>query len=193
MINPDLSGKKRNLVLGLMLIMLLAFSTNLMADETEPTGDPREVSTLDHLLWISTNSSSWSDDFIQTANIDASATSGWDDGAGFSPIGNSTTNFTGNYNGLNNTINGLTCNHVEINQGMFGLTDGATLQNIALTNVNITGGDYTGGLVGSAVNNNISNCSSTGTVTGTSSDKAGGLIRLLTRFDYNKQQQLLYG
>ncbi len=31
MINPDSSGKKRNLVLGFMLIMLLAMTTNLMA------------------------------------------------------------------------------------------------------------------------------------------------------------------
>ena len=57
--------------------MLLALSTGLMAEGTEPIGNPREVSTLDHLLWISTNSFSWGDNYIQTADIDAAATSGW--------------------------------------------------------------------------------------------------------------------
>lgn len=69
--------KKTNVVLGCMLILVLAMSTSLMAVGTEPTGNPREVSLLEHLLWISTNSSCWGDDFTQMNDIDASATSTW--------------------------------------------------------------------------------------------------------------------
>ena len=58
----------------LFLILLVTLcACVLLADGTELTGDPQEVSNLDHLLWISTNSSSWADYFIQTADIDASA------------------------------------------------------------------------------------------------------------------------
>ncbi len=67
----------------IMLFVAITMSTNLMADGTEPTGNPRQVSTLDHVLWISTNNTSWGDDFEQTADIDTSATSTWNpDGNG---------------------------------------------------------------------------------------------------------------
>ena len=105
--------KKRSLVLGFMLLMILVVSTGLMADGTEPTGNPRQVSTLDHLLWISTTSSSWGDDFIQTADIDASATSTWNSGAGFSPIGNDATHFTGSYDGGGHTLANLYLNRTS--------------------------------------------------------------------------------
>ena len=91
---------KKTLTNFTMLLIALTMSTSLMADGTQPTGsgtsgDPYQVSILDNLLWISTTSVSWSSYFEQTAIIDASTTSGWNSGAGFSPIGNSTIKFTG--------------------------------------------------------------------------------------------------
>ncbi|MDP8315276.1 MAG: GLUG motif-containing protein [Candidatus Celaenobacter antarcticus] len=173
--------KKKNLVLGFMLIMLLAFSTSLMAVGYSGGGgieaNPYIIDCLVDLQELQDTSADWGKYFIQVENIDASATSSWVDvaGAGWTPIGFEFANsFTGSYNGLNHTINGLYINRA-VSAALFGFTKGATLQNIALTNVNITGGDYTGGLVGRALYSNISNCSSTGTVT-TSSDKVGGLI-----------------
>ena len=50
---------------NLLILAFLFIAGGLFADGIEPTGNPREVYMLDHLLWISTNSSSWGDDFIQ--------------------------------------------------------------------------------------------------------------------------------
>ncbi|MDP8233001.1 MAG: hypothetical protein P9L91_10100 [Candidatus Zophobacter franzmannii] len=72
------------------IILIIAISLSILglfADGVEPTGNPREVSTLDNLLWISTNDSCWGDDFIQMADIDASPTSTWNGGNGFISIG----------------------------------------------------------------------------------------------------------
>jgi len=170
--------KNRNLILGFTFIMFMILSTNLIADGTEPTGNPRQVSTLDHLLWISTNSSSWDYDFIQMADIDASATSGWNSDVGFSPIGNVTTPFTGSYDGGGHTIDNLFIYRYSYDYiGLFGCTDGANIENLGVTNCDVTGRDCVGGLVGMNYNlATISKCYSTGEVNGYwNGDYVGGL------------------
>jgi hypothetical protein len=112
-------------------------------------------------------------------DIDCSATTGWNAGAGFMPVGNDyNASFTGNLDGNNKTITGLFINASSRDyNGLFGyLSGGATVSNLALSNVNITGSSSTGALVGYAVaggNATITNVSSSGTVTGVS--YVGGL------------------
>ena len=124
------------------------------------------MATLDNLLWISTNSGSWDKYFKQTANINASETNTWDGGAGFSPIGNLLTYFTGNYDGDGHSIDGLFINRPSADYiGFFGYTSEATIQNLGVTNVNITGQYYVGGLVGlNSSSSTVSNSYSTGSV-----------------------------
>ena len=169
--------KKTNFILGFMLILLLAMSTSLMADGTPPSGlgtevSPYQVATLDNLLWISTNNSSWSASsyIIQTADIDASATSDWNGDAGFSPIGTSSSNiFRGHYNGQGNTISGLTIDRGSTEYvGLFGYKYLGSISNLHLRNVDITGKKYVGGLAGFCNNTSITACSVTGSVTATS-------------------------
>ena len=173
--------KKERLTLVIMLIMLLAMSVSLLADGTQPPGsgtaaDPYQVSTLDHLLWISTNSSSWSSYFEQTADIDASLTSGWNDGAGFSPIGNDSTKFTGSYNGQGHTINDLFINRPLTNYvGLFGYTWGAEIDSIGVAaTISITGDFYVGVLVGKNAESTVTNSYSSGQVNG--NNYVGGLV-----------------
>jgi len=137
---------------------------------------PYQISTLGHLCWISQNPGEWSKFFIQTADIDASDTEFWNDGAGFSPIGNSTTLFNGGYNGNDFLIDGLyihrgTTDHV----GLFGYNRGV-LSNIHLTNATVTGRDHVGAIVGyhRYSSASVSNCSSRGIVTG--NFLVGGLV-----------------
>ncbi|MCD4681807.1 MAG: hypothetical protein K8R86_00880, partial [Bacteroidales bacterium] len=105
--------------------------------------------------------------FIQTADIDATDTQNWNGGEGFIPIGNSITNFSGSYNGQAHSINGLFINRPSANdQGIFGYLTG-TVENVNLTNVNITGFDGVGALVGFSYVTTVSNCSSSGYVSGT--------------------------
>src|SRR5690606_5319684 len=55
------------------------------------------------------------------ADIDASATAGWDSGAGFMPIGSSSNHFTGDFDGLGHTITNLSINRPgRENVGLFG-------------------------------------------------------------------------
>jgi hypothetical protein len=155
----------------LVLILGLTMSSNLRADGTQPpgsgtSGDPYLVSTLDHLLWISTNSVSWGSYFKQTANIDATDTQNWNSGAGFSPIGNSTTKFTGSYDGQNYTINALYISRAATSYiGLFGESNNSTISNLGVTNANITGYDGVGVLIGDNIGN-VNSCYATGTVSG---------------------------
>jgi hypothetical protein len=137
------------------------------------SGSPYQIATLANLYWITQNSTEWNKYYIQTADIDASSTSTWNSGAGWSPIGIVATNFSGTYNGDGHTITGLFINRNATDyQGLFGRNVG-TISNLGVTNVNITGLYGTGGLVG--INYGaISNSYCTGSVTG---DMAtGGLV-----------------
>ena len=111
--------------------------------------------------------------YIQMSDIDLS---GYRDGGGWVPIGDDTNRFTGKFDGNGFKIRNLYINRSGTNyQGLFGRTNGATLTNIPLENVDVTGKSYTGGLVGRADNSTeISNSYATGEVTGNSS--TGGLV-----------------
>ena len=187
--NPEISGKKKNVVLGLLLITLFAFGTSLMAQTATPpefgdgsSGNPYQIATLNNLYWITQNPSVWEEPgkyFIQTEDIDASTTSSWDVGAGFTPIGNDTDGFWGSYDGQDHTIDGLYINRPNTDfVGLFGRLQSATIQNLGVTNVNITGKIYTGGLVGFCIENSpVTNCYSTGIVNGYNT--VGGLLGIL--------------
>ncbi len=105
-------------------------------------------------------------------------------------IGNNTNAFTGHFDGANKSIQGL---HIGASsqdyQGLFGYTDGATIQNINLTETNIVGGDFVGGLVGYAKNTTINNASSSGSVIGSSmsiNSGVGGLVGAASNSVFNK-------
>ncbi|MEN6413105.1 MAG: YDG domain-containing protein [Veillonellales bacterium] len=104
-------------------------------------------------------------------DVDASATN-----QAMSPIGTSTSAFTGIFDGLGHTVSKLTISGgTSSNIGLFGYTGStAVIRNISLTNVNITGsGSSVGALVGYN-NGTIENCNSAGTVSGTKN--VGGLV-----------------
>ncbi len=102
--------------------------------------------------------------FTLAQNIDATGTATWNNSAGFAPIGGT---YTGTFNGQGYAINGLTINNTTAGYvGLFAQSSG-TIENLALTNVNILGpsGANVGALVGYNTAN-ITNVSVTGSVTG---------------------------
>ncbi|PZN75907.1 MAG: hypothetical protein DM484_17640, partial [Candidatus Methylumidiphilus alinenensis] len=112
------------------------------------------------------------------SNIDASATSTWNVlggvTAGFSPVGNSSSNFLGTFDGLGHTISGLTINRPTTDYvGLFGVSNG-TLRNVGLVGSNVTGNQTVGGLVGYNYYGNIINDYSSGNVSG--NQQVGGLV-----------------
>jgi len=161
-----------------MTFSLMAQTAVLPAGEgTEAS--PYLIANWQNLYWISQNSSSWDKHFIQTADINLTSTTPeittWDSNHGWSPIEDDESQFTGIYDGDGHIISGLYINRSETNnQGLFGYSaTGAEIKNIGLTDIRITGSTCVGGLVGNN-NGNISNCYSTGTVSGI--DNVGGLV-----------------
>lgn len=65
------------------------------------------------------------------------------------PLGDSNEQFTGTFDGGGFTITGLEVNHGQ-NAGLFGFTDVVEIGNVRLEDVNVDGGDLTGGLIGRA-------------------------------------------
>ncbi len=115
--------------------------------------------------------------YVLGADINASGTSSWNAGAGFTPIGSSTnTAFAGVFDGLGHTITGLYINRPSTsNVGLFGVVNGGTVRNVGLVGGSVTGSMRVGGLAG--VNSNsstISNAYASSSVTGYF--VAGGLV-----------------
>jgi phosphotransferase system IIA component len=110
------------------------------------------------------------------ANIDATATSGWNSGKGFTPIGTtSSTSFTGVFDGLGHTITNLTVDQTTSNAaGLFGyISSTGIVRNVGMVGVNLTTVTGYDGAIADTNNGAIFNVYSTGTVTG---GLAGGLV-----------------
>ena len=125
--------------------------------------------------------------YVLLNDIDASATSSWDDGdggdaEGFVPIGDNTTPFSGVFDGNNYAVSGLYINRGSADyQGLFGKVDSSVLitkVKVLNVDIDITGHRYTGGLVGYNDGGTITYCSTTGTVK-TDNYFAGGLAGYL--------------
>ena len=71
--------------------------------------DPYLIASLNNLYWLSQTPSEWGSGkyFTQTADINAAGTTLLDNGSGLSPIGNSSSNFKGVYDGGGHVIDGL--------------------------------------------------------------------------------------
>ncbi|CAG9298032.1 two-partner secretion domain-containing protein [Celerinatantimonas diazotrophica] len=96
-------------------------------------------------------------------------------GAGWDPIGDSTHNFDGYFNGQDHTISNLTIKTSNDGSGLFGYTSAdSELTNLALTDINISGASYVGGLVGYN-QGTISNTSVNGQVSASGAN-LGGLV-----------------
>jgi hypothetical protein len=158
------------------------------------SADPYLISSLGNLYWISTSlitNSTFSNGkfFLQTNDIDASATSSWTNK--WIPIGGRNSIlpssgsddenrvFQGTYNGAGFTIGGITYENNEPSNnlnGFFGSVSG-TILNLKLTNLSITTNSAkTGGLVPLlTVGGIIYNCSTSGNILSTDAN-AGGLV-----------------
>jgi hypothetical protein len=143
------------------------------------SSDPYQVANLQQLQLVGQFLDAH---FVQVADIDASPTVGWNGGEGFESIGNSSSPFTGSYDGNGHTITGLTINRPSTDQvGLFSFTgSSAALTLVQLKDVAIKGSSWVGALVG--FNNGIIQHSyAMGSVSGTStggggSVQVGGLI-----------------
>ncbi|MBI9032492.1 hypothetical protein JEZ13_10910, partial [bacterium] len=140
--------------------------------------NPYLINNLTDLYILSQKNIYWSSGTYieQTADIDASDTQNWDNGAGLSPIGiNWDSAFRGNYNGNNFLISSIYINRPTSNYvGLFGNNRNATITNVHIEDAEIHGAERVGGLLGQAYQSTISNSYSIGQVSGDS--EVGGLV-----------------
>lgn len=113
--------------------------------------------------------------FILAANIDMS---GFATGTGWEPIGDESDPFTGDFYGDGFTVSYLYINRPTTDQvGLFGYAAGAVFSDVLLTNMDVTGDDFVGGLVGKARGTDMVGVSVEGAVKG--NQYIGGLFGLI--------------
>ena len=178
----------RKLKIGFVICILMVsiFSMSMTAATPPPLfdegmgteSDPYMIKNLDQLQGMEQNLSAH---YALANDIDASATVGWNGGAGFQPIGTYSWSypqwsFTGVLDGRNYTISGLYINRPSSDYvGLFGsMGPQAKVTNLSLVSTSITGDAYVGGLVGFNNQGFISNTHSAGNVSG--DDRIGGLV-----------------
>jgi len=135
------------------------------------TGDPYLVETADQLYGVrfATNAH-----YLQIADIFLDD-SNWNDGEGWEPIGSPDKSFAGSYDGNGHVIDSLYINRPgEDYQALFGYIDDVEIVNTHISNVNVMGKDFTGGLIGYADNSAIESCTISGQISG--HENTGGLI-----------------
>ncbi len=160
---------KTNLLLIALMLLINVFTAKTQTATAPANGDgtsvnPYEITTLDNLYWLSQNSAEWDKHYIQTAYINAVDTKNWDTGAGFSPIGNESLNFAGEYNGKGYSIDSLFINRSSDYIGLFGYATDAKIDSVKLLDVDISGQYFKGALIGWIESSTISYSNSSGLI-----------------------------
>ena len=134
---------------------------------TGTENDPYQVSSADELAMLGRYASISDKCVVFTSDIDASGTE-------VCPIGNLGP-FTGVFDGDGHIIENLTItNEANDYAGLFGFVHKATISNLGVHNINVTGSNYVGGLIGCNLGGKVCSCYVTGKVSGESN--VGGLI-----------------
>jgi hypothetical protein len=157
--------------LSAILTTVLCFNGNLLAYPGGGDGtaeNPYQISSVEDWQELMASPSDWSSSFILTADIDLA-------GVTLTPIGNSTTQFTGVFDGNDNVISNAEVNQPGSNYvGLFGYVEYGQIHDLGVEDINITGFFYVGGLVGRN-DGMLTNCYATGSVSGVLS-AIGGLV-----------------
>ncbi len=139
------------------------------------SNDTIGISSAEDFELLLTNDSLWDKNLILQTDVDLT-------GVNWTGIGTETKAFTGNFNGNGHTISNLTMNTGTYGYALFGFVEGGTIENIAITNANVTStaGDtstdsydsYVGCLIGKATDATIKNCQITNSTVSGKSDAA---------------------
>ncbi len=164
---------------GAALITLFFIAAPAIAFSGAGTvADPYQITNCAELQEMKNNLTAH---YVLMNDIDCSDTVNWNGGAGFQHVGyydGSYHPFTGTFDGKGYIITGLYINRPSTYfVGLFGYVGGgAVIENVGLEDVDITGKEHVGGLVGNLSNGHgtIRNSYATGTVSG--GLFAGGLV-----------------
>ncbi|MGA2093665.1 MAG: hypothetical protein ABSH16_09700 [Sedimentisphaerales bacterium] len=164
--------------IGIAAVLSLSAYAATYSGGSGTAGDPYLISNAADLNTLGATSADWSKCFKLTADINLSAYTGTQ----YKIIGNSTPQFTGSFDGDGHIIRNLTYTTTAATSyvGLFGDTNGASIKNLGLEDVNIyAGGGRTGCLAGEQDYGTITSCYSTGSVNSNSASSyayTGGLV-----------------
>ena len=157
----------------ILLTALIVFAASAQTEPVDTDGNGfRNISTLDHLRWLSFSSDYMDENYELDNDINAADTRNWNDGEGFYQI----SDFTGKFNGNGYEIDSLYISRIDRSRiGFFSSASSAEIKNLGITNCDIQGENYVGALLADDFSScTITNCYSTGNVKGTSN--VGGLV-----------------
>ena len=138
---------------------------------------PYEIKTIDQLKTFrdivngaSGNPAAWAV-LMEIIDLKGSETNPW------TPIGNSSSRYSGTFDGNNYTISGLYIDSTAGDQGLFGYVYGGTVKNLNVSGT-VSGGWYVGGVVGYNYSGIVTGCtfSGSGSVSVTGSYYVGGVV-----------------
>ncbi len=117
------------------------------------SGTPEDPYLIENVTQLQAMNQNLSAHYALANDINASETSGWNNGKGFEPVGKydeeKDVEFTGSLDGRNHTVSNLYIDRPDTDDvGLLGGTDDAVVKNIGLVDVNISGAGDVGGVVG---------------------------------------------
>jgi uncharacterized protein (TIGR02145 family) len=149
-LNGEIFREQRLTSTGLSVRCVLGSGPQSIEPEGAGTEtNPYLIQNLGNLYWMSVECSNGNNFtgkyFLQIANIDASPTVSWFEGAGWEPIHD----FHGFYDGQDHVIESLHINRpLDYYVGLFGIISGAKITNLRIENADITGFRLVAGLAG---------------------------------------------
>ncbi|MCR8725716.1 two-partner secretion domain-containing protein [Frigidibacter sp. ROC022] len=152
------------------------YSSGTFLRATGGTGTVADPWVLTDIYGVQGMGSMLDGNFALGGDVDATGTSNWNFGGGFIPIGSfgeGSDPFTGTFDGRGHAIDGLMT--VNYDAGLFATTNGATISNLSLTNVDIYGYYFAGALAGAMDDSTVSDVFVSGTVQGDLARYVGGL------------------
>ncbi|MCF8223690.1 MAG: T9SS type A sorting domain-containing protein [Bacteroidales bacterium] len=161
------------LIFTLLFTGLSVYNASAFSGEGSGTeADPYQITTVEQLQEMNDDLTAH---YILVNDIDASATSTWNGGKGFVPVGY---NFSGSLDGRGYSIINLYSYDLDIICGLFStIASGGEISNLFLTNCIITPSpDQMGtGAIAGKNSGSIINCHTSGTVTGNMFHGVGGV------------------
>ncbi len=137
-----------NECVALRKTLILSALMNLKVDDVVQIGTVADLKYFSEAV----NAGSINLDAALTADIDMT-------GISMNPIGENSSRYTGTFDGKGYTIANYTCEDANVaRKSLFGVTQGATIQNILLKNARIVGNENIGGIVGMIYGGTVKNC-----------------------------------
>jgi|GEM_PF-1368057 len=163
-------------------LALLIFAVVLAVSASAAT---RTISNVTEFMTFMNTPAQWGDDVTLAADINLA-------GKTQKPIGNATTAFTGTFDGDGHTISGISITGAG-KVGLFGVVNGATIENVTISGTVKTSANYAAGLVAFVdTSATIRNCTNSCTVSmTTTSGTATGVAGIVGYADNAKLTQLI--